>query len=68
MVLIFTANNNDVRNNKNNGSILIANKKFNFLSLKLNLIFDFELRNKKIIKKGINIPICLIKNIEGYFK
>ena len=50
------------------GRMLMLNKNNNFLSLKLNLIFSFEDKNKKITKKGISIPICFVKNITGCIK
>ena len=55
----------EVKNIKNNGPKLINNKNINFLSFKLNLIFDFKIKNDDNIKKGISIPICLIANIDG---
>ena len=48
------------------GKMLIANKKSNFLSLKLNLNLIFFANNQTKIKNGINIPICFIKKISGY--
>ena len=47
------------------GKILIANKKSNFLSLKLNLNLIFLINNQTKIKNGINNPICFIKKISG---
>ena len=42
--------------------MLIVNKNNNFLSLKLNLVLNFETTNKNITKKGTSIPICFPKN------
>ena len=50
------------------GKILIANKKSNFLSLKLNLNLIFFINSQTKIKNGINNPICFIKKISGNFK
>ena len=47
------------------GTILIVNKNNNFLSLKLNLVLNFETANKSITKKGMSIPACFPKNIMG---
>jgi len=40
-------------------------KNKSLLSLKLNLLFNLLFKNKNIKKKGINIPICFPKNING---
>jgi hypothetical protein len=47
------------------GKILIANKKSNFLSLKLNLNFIFLTNNQTRIKNGINNPTCFKRKISG---
>ena len=47
--------------------MLIANKKSNFLSLKLNLNLIFFINSQTKIKNGINNPICFIKKIIGNF-
>ena len=41
-------------------------KNNNFLSLKLFLILNFETSMKSIVKKGMCIAICLVKNIKGW--
>ena len=43
----------------------MLNKNNNFLSLKLNLVLNFDNKNKNIRKKGMSIPICFAKNITG---
>ena len=48
--------------------MFIANKKSSFLSLNFKLNLNLETINRLNIKNGINIPICLVKNISGYFK
>ena len=47
------------------GIIITAIRNISFLSLKLNLFFNFDTINKNIIKKGISIPICFAKNTKG---
>ena len=47
------------------GKIFIANKKRNFLSLKLNLNLTFFANNQTKTKNGINNPTCFIKKISG---
>ena len=54
-----------IQNIKKIGKILIANKKSNFLSLKLILNLIFFINSQTKIKNGINNPICFIKNISG---
>ena len=58
----------EVNNINTIGTIFIVNKNINFLSLRLNLVLNFESKNKNIMKKGINIPICFIKKINGLIK
>tara|TARA_B100001113_G_C20653672_1_gene424662 strand:+ start:355 stop:552 length:198 start_codon:yes stop_codon:yes gene_type:complete len=65
MVLIFTPKNIEVRNTKVSGIIFIANKNNNLLSLKFNLVLNLLSKNKSIKKKGISIPICFPKKING---
>ena len=48
------------------GTKFIVNKNNNFLSLKLNLVLSFETINKNITKKGMSIPNCFPKNINGW--
>ena len=47
--------------------MLIANKKSNFLSLKLSLNLIFFTNSQTKIKNGISNPICLIKKMNGNF-
>ena len=57
--------NNEVKNTKISGRIFIINKNNNFSSFKLNFVLNLEIIIKNIIKKGIRIPICLPKKING---
>ena len=65
MVLIFDPVINDVKNIKTIGKILIANKNSNFLSLKFKFNLIFLTNNQISIKKGIKIPTCFNKKING---
>ena len=68
MVLILEPEIIEVNNTSNKGTILINNKKTNFLSLilSLNLIFFIKIKHKT--KNGIKIPICFKINNIGFFK
>ena len=65
MVLILEPVTTEVKNISMIGKILIANKKSNFLSLRLNLKLIFLTSNQISIKKGIKIPTCFNKKIIG---
>ena len=67
MVLILEPVTTDVKNINMIGRILIANKKSNFLSLRLNLNLIFLTSSQTKIKKGMSIPICFIKKNEWIF-
>ena len=67
MVLILDPVTTDVRNINMIGRPLMANKKSNFLSLKLNLYFIFLTSNQTKIKNGISDAICLTRKIIGNF-
>ena len=47
------------------GKILMANKKSNFLSLKLNLTFIFLTSSQTRIKNGMSNPTCFKRKISG---
>ena len=57
--------NSDVKKININGIMFMAIKNINFLSLKFIFILNFETVKKNIMKKGISIPICFPKNING---
>ena len=56
----------DVKNIKIIGKIFINIKNNNFLSFKFILKLIFFINKKIKNKNGINIPICLSKNNNGY--
>ena len=55
----------DVKNINPIGVKLIKIKNNNFLSFKGSVNLSFFIIKNDIIKNGINIPICLPKNIKG---
>ena len=57
--------NSDVKKINIIGTMFIAIKNINFLSLKFIFVLNFETIKKSIMKKGISIPICFPKNING---
>ena len=59
----WSAINNQAISTNAAGTIFIANKNNNLLSLKLNLLFNLLIKNRNIKKNGINIPICFPKKI-----